>query len=111
MGDELITWLQDWYVAQCDGDWEHSYGLEIATIDNPGWYVVISLVGTPLESATFQPVDESNRSEDDWIDCRLVEEHPYRDGFGGPYFAGAGGPNNLSEILHIFREWALQQQN
>jgi Immunity protein 53 len=111
MGDELITWLQNWYAAQCDGDWEHSYGVEIATLDNPGWYVVISLVGTPLEGATFQPVDESNRSEDDWIDCRLVEEHPHRDGFRGPYLWGAGGPHNLSKILHVFREWVIQQQN
>ena len=111
MGDELITWLQDWYVAQCDGDWEHSYGLEIATIDNPGWYVVISLVGTPLESATFQPVDEADGSEDNWINCRLVEEQPLRYGVGGPYFTGAGGPHNLAEILHVFREWVIQQKN
>jgi hypothetical protein len=111
MGDELITWLQNWYAAQCDGDWEHSYGVQIETLDNPGWYVVISLADTPLEGATFQPVDESYRSEDNWIDCRLVEEHPLQQNFGGPYFWGAGGAHNLSEILHIFREWVIQQEN
>ena len=23
--------LQDWYISQCDGDWEHTYGISIAT--------------------------------------------------------------------------------
>jgi hypothetical protein len=110
MGDELITWLQNWYAAQCDGDWEHAYGVQIDTLDNPGWYVIIGLADTPLAGATFQPVDE-NRSEDNWVDCRLVEEHPYGDTVGGPYFRGFGGPHNLSEILHIFREWVIQQEN
>jgi hypothetical protein len=110
MGDELVTWLQNWYAAQCDGDWEHSYGVQIETLDNPGWYVVINLADTPLEGATFQPVDERHRSEDNWIDCRLVEEHPLRVRVGGPYFAGAGGSHNLSEILHTFREWVIQQE-
>jgi hypothetical protein len=66
MGDELITWLQNWYAAPCDGDWEHSYGVQIETLDNPGWYVIISLADTPLEGTTFEPVDESYRSEDNW---------------------------------------------
>ncbi len=111
MDANLIAWLQNWYAAQCDGDWEHSYGVQIETLDNPGWYVVINLADTPLEDATFQGVDESYRSEDDWVDCRLVEKHPREDGVRGPYFAGAGGPHNLSEILHIFREWVIQQKN
>ena len=29
--------LQDWYLAQCNGDWEHTYGVSIGTLDNPGW--------------------------------------------------------------------------
>lgn len=111
MSAELITWLQNWYAAQCDGDWEHDYGVQIDTLDNPGWSVVINLAGTSLEGAKFQPVDESYRSEDDWIHCRLLEEHPLGDGVRGPHFAGAGGPHNLSEILRIFREWVIQQEN
>ena len=70
--DELLPWLQNWYAAQCDGDWEHHYGITIQTLDNPGWLVVINLAETPLEDATFQPVDESYRSEENWVDCRVV---------------------------------------
>jgi len=32
-----LTELQAWYVVQCDGDWEHTYGVKIETLDNPGW--------------------------------------------------------------------------
>jgi hypothetical protein len=98
---DLISWLQNWYAAWCDGDWEHSYGVKIETIDNPGWTVAIDLVGTTLEGARFEAVDDRWRSEDDWVDCR-VEDNCFR---------GAGGPYNLLEILHIFREWVVQQEN
>ena len=27
----------DWYLSQCNGDWEHAYGVKIDTLDNPGW--------------------------------------------------------------------------
>lgn len=38
-----ITWLEAWYQQNCDGYWEHSYGIEIETLDNPGWHVKIDL--------------------------------------------------------------------
>jgi hypothetical protein len=34
-----IERIQKWYLEQCNGDWEHSYGIEITTMDNPGWYI------------------------------------------------------------------------
>jgi hypothetical protein len=34
--DDLLKRLQDWYVSQCDGGWEHTYGISIDTLDNPG---------------------------------------------------------------------------
>ena len=30
----LIRWLEEWYKSQCDGDWEHLFGVEIGTLDN-----------------------------------------------------------------------------
>jgi hypothetical protein len=35
--------LQEWYVAQCDGNWEHSFGVTIGTLDNSGWQVRLDL--------------------------------------------------------------------
>jgi Immunity protein 53 len=35
--------LEKWYRARCNGDWEHQWGVEIGTLDNPGWRVHIDL--------------------------------------------------------------------
>jgi hypothetical protein len=43
--------LQHWFEEQCDGDWDHSYGVQIQNLDNPGWMVQIHLEGTALEDA------------------------------------------------------------
>jgi hypothetical protein len=71
MTDEL-SWLQQWYSAHCDGVWEHSFGITIETIDNPGWSVTISLERTELESMPFEPV-KTEANERDWVQCRVAE--------------------------------------
>lgn len=38
----------NWYVRECDDDWEHSYGVKIDTLDNPGWTIAIDLRETSL---------------------------------------------------------------
>ncbi len=43
---DSVQWLQTWYQAQCDNDWEHQYGVKIDSLDNPGWMVSIDLFGT-----------------------------------------------------------------
>ena len=48
--ESLFNLLQDWYLAQCNGDWEHEFGIKIDTLDNPGWSVVIDLLGTNYEN-------------------------------------------------------------
>jgi hypothetical protein len=32
-----LSRLSTWYQSQCDERWEHSFGLKIETLDNPGW--------------------------------------------------------------------------
>ncbi len=44
----MINWLENWYSSQCDGSWEHFYGIKIETLDNPGWAVEIDLCETEL---------------------------------------------------------------
>lgn len=34
---DVLGRLERWYAAQCNGDWEHTYGITIETLDNPGW--------------------------------------------------------------------------
>lgn len=87
--------LQAWYVSQCDGDWEHSYGVAISTLDNPCWKVEIELNETELEDCEFEKI-QIQRSEDDWF---FVERNDLK-------FRIACGPQNLEEALAIFCDWS-----
>jgi hypothetical protein len=90
----LLEALQEWYCSQCDGDWEHEFGMTIETLDNPGWEVSIALAETPLEGRAFTPVKRPQGGED-WISCRVE----------GSTFRGSGGALNLAEIIRIFLDW------
>jgi hypothetical protein len=86
-----LTALQQWYLAQCDGDWEHEYGVELTTLDNPGWALDVNLA-----DSAFNVQDKERelveRSEHDWVAWGVEREK----------FAGACGPLNLSELIGIF---------
>jgi hypothetical protein len=85
-------------MSNCDGDWEHGYGVSIETLDNPGWMVRLELTGTPLNGRTLERF-EYQRDEQDWLQVWL------EDGA----FRVACGPLNLREGLFRFREWAQQR--
>jgi hypothetical protein len=50
---DVWTWLQAWYVLQCDGDWEHSEGILFESLDNPGWHIRIPIEETELRNLPF----------------------------------------------------------
>ena len=50
---DAIKWLQEWYKSNCDGDWEHLFGVQITTLDNPGWLIEIDLTDTDEEEKDF----------------------------------------------------------
>jgi hypothetical protein len=89
-----LIWLQEWYRHQCDGHWEHQYGIKIDTLDNPGWQVKI-------DGLKFAPVPERGLrldeeiSETSWIKCSLE----------GGVFLGYSDPEGLSRIVQTFRQW------
>jgi Immunity protein 53 len=95
-----LEWLQEWYSSQCDGDWEHLYGVEIGTIDNPGWRVRIDLAETDLSGIQL-PRENIDRSDHDWFTF-VVE---------ADVFDGACGSRNLSELLAAFRDIAEKPQS
>ena len=92
MSDDL-DWLQNWYRAQCDGDWEHAHGVGIDTLDNPGWSVT-DLSGTALEQATMSTLIRDNGSND-WIRLEARDSR----------FLGNGDASKLTAILAAFRQW------
>ncbi|MCW8100445.1 immunity 53 family protein [Streptomyces tauricus] len=98
--EPLLDWLQNWYAQQCDGDWEHEWGVEIATLDNPGWSVSIDLEGTGLEGRDF-PRRDIDRAPQDWVRAWTAEKT----------FHAACGPVNLTEALTLFRTWASRSEH
>jgi hypothetical protein len=95
MSNELVE-FQSWYASQCDGDWEHGKGIEIGTLDNPGWSVRINLEDTELEERAFAAVEENYEDEREWLRCWVAEKQ----------FHAAGGPFQLQRMLRIFLDWA-----
>lgn len=67
---DVLKWIEGWYAANCDGEWEHHEGISIRTIDNPGWRISINLDGTPMEGRDFSMKIE--RSDQDWLVCWLA---------------------------------------
>ncbi|QDT01256.1 immunity 53 family protein [Adhaeretor mobilis] len=94
--------INDWYSAQCDGDWEHSYGVVIETLDNPGWWVKIDLRDTILEAAPYADYSIGDGDDDaSWIQCKRDRMQ----------WHGMGDPNRLEEILKRFLEWAKDRDD
>jgi hypothetical protein len=92
MGTVMLK-LQEWYQAQCNGDWEHSFGVKIDTLDNPGWVVSIDLKETSWEW-TVNPLKRRENSDADWMQYEFADAK----------FTGAGGIGNLAEIVEAFFE-------
>lgn len=87
--------LQKWFKSNCNGDWEHSYGISIYTLDNPGWAVDVDLAETALELVAYLPT-RVERTDQDWVWCKVENRK----------FMGRGGTGNLGELLLIFCQWA-----
>ena len=88
-----FEWLQKWYAEQCNGEWEHHYGVTIETLDNPGWSVKIDLTGTPLEYIEMTPIksDADSENTSDWMHCRVSENQ----------FLGFGDSQTLSTLGRV----------
>lgn len=90
MNDVLIK-LQNWYLSQCNGEWEHGHGLTIGTLDNPGWSVEVDLTDTRWEKAVWEDL-VFERAPDDWVNCSKKDAE----------FKGYGDTNKLEFILNHF---------
>ena len=98
----VLVELRDWYSAQCDGDWEHSFGVVIETLDNPGWWVKIDLRDTILETVPYTEFSVGDGDEDvSWINCKRDSRQ----------WHGMGDPSRLEEILECFLRWAKDRDD
>jgi len=90
-----VDFLQSWYQAQADGEWERAHGVTIETLDTPAWIVTIDLAGTAIDGRTMAAIQQE-RSARDWLLCE-VEQNQFR---------GQGDSQKLLAILEIFQRWA-----
>ncbi|MBO9592709.1 MAG: immunity 53 family protein [Niabella sp.] len=95
----ILNWLITWYQSNCNGDWEHSFGIEIGTLDNPGWTIKIDLDGTNLEDKKYLQTED--KSDTDW----------YRVESDGNVFLGFGDPSKLEFLLNEFRKFSNESVN
>jgi Immunity protein 53 len=86
-----LSRLQTWFAQQCNGDWEHAYGVQIETVDNPGWVLTIDLMDTRWEKVV-SPRQRIERTGSDWLQTEIANAQ----------FVGAGGPPNLEELIERF---------
>ncbi len=101
MTQSPTDWLAAWYRRQCNDEWEHSYGVVIETIDNPGWSLKIDLADTPFEDVPFEKLERNIEDEFNWLGC-LKE---------GKTFVGYGGALQLSEMIGVFRKWIEETES
>lgn len=92
-----IQWIEDWYKNECNGDWEHTYGISIQTIDNPGWMIQIDLQDTSLENLHIDP-EKAEISDFDWYALQIKDKK----------FTAAGDPAKFNFLLGKFRELATK---
>lgn len=95
--------LQEWYVSQCNGNWEHAYGISVGTLDNPGWSLTVELTDTYLEAVKFVEHSYGVGTDGDaigneWMTCKVENQK----------FVGYGGPMKLEELINVFLSWAKE---
>ena len=89
-----LQFLIAWYRANCDGDWEHQYGIRIDTLDNPGWSLDVDLFNTRYESAVMA-MRKIERTDTDWLFVEVKDAT----------FKARGGAVNLIEMMDEFRRF------
>ncbi len=93
----LLQWLQEWRCSQCERSWEEFVGeIRISTDGNKGWRLNIYIEQTDLEACSFEALSFYH-SQQDWLQCSVIDLE----------FQGTCAPLNLTQLLEVFRTWAL----
>lgn len=119
MENDLLKWLQEWYLAQCGDErdsainynherdkdkemYQWSHGISIETLDNPGWKIEIDLSLTDLQNKPFATIGLYDTWDDefdnDWYSCYVQDGK----------FCGHSGPLYLFTMIEIFKKWAQE---
>jgi hypothetical protein len=97
--ENTVERIQKWFKINCNDDWEHTYGLSICTLDNPGWEVKIDLTGTSLENLSYSKEFQDTMDKNHWYRIRTNDN----------VLEMFCGPENLDQILLIFLDEILNK--
>lgn len=97
---DMLTWLSEWYLSQCNGDWEHDYGIKIETLDNPGWSLTVDIGYPPTEMEEPAPWTLVEHGKDDWYGFKVENGK----------FDAAGDPTKLALLISKFKEFIENAQ-
>lgn len=94
-----FTGLLAWYKVHCDGLWEHTHGIKLETLDNPGWILTVDLIHTNLQGLTMAELSEGCSPDDHpvsprWIHCVVRENR----------FQGTCDPTQVARLFLVFDE-------
>lgn len=84
--------MTKWYNAQCNGVWEHSYGIELTTTDNPGWRLEVDFKDTNLEGIHYDNLEFMKENEKTWYTFSVRNN----------VFVASSGPLSLLKIVEQF---------
>ncbi|MFC8678486.1 Imm53 family immunity protein [Streptomyces griseorubiginosus] len=90
--------LVQWYQSQCDGDWEHEYGVRLASLDNPGWTLEVDLQETDAEGR-LMPKRRTDDEQGKWLVA-------WSD---GERFRASCDPGSLEEMVRLFQGFIGRQ--
>jgi hypothetical protein len=80
----------------CDGDWEHSGGVRIENLDNPGWLLTCDLERSWFEGEPGLILEDVKRSETDWLIGIITDDRKLQI---------SCGPRNLDEAISKFLDF------
>lgn len=97
---EILEWIQDWFIQNCDGEWEHSDGIQITSIDTPGWDVEIDISNTSIANIHVPWILNETNTQD-WYGVKI----------GNQKFNASGDPGKLIYLLGLFKEMIQKIEN
>ncbi|MEH6763956.1 MAG: immunity 53 family protein [Aequorivita antarctica] len=97
---EIIDWIQHWFKDNCDGDWEQGEGIQITTLENPGWEVEIDISNTSIANINIEWILNENSAQD-WYGVKIENQK----------FNASGDSGKLKFLLELFKEMIEKIEN
>lgn len=95
----ILNWLGEWINNQCDGDWEHEFGIQLITYDNPAIGLKVDLV--KYEDCMINSYRHFDLPSNDWISVKIDNS----------YLTITSTPLMLNKIFIFFQETIIWLNN